>query len=130
EVEGIGDEGVYLRAGPDGLDVREAFGACPPSRFGQHRRGEVYPERRPVPREPCRVTSRLTGAATDVEHTIDRRDRVRVEKASPNRAKVGVELVGEPGPLVALLAVPRVRHVDVGDRLTHTSLSWPRAECM
>src|SRR5205085_41020 len=94
----------------------------PPPSFGQHRLGEVYPERRPVPREPCRVTSRLTGAAADVEHTIGRRDRVRLEKASPDRAKAGVVLVGELGPLVALLAIPGVRHIDVGNRLTHTTL--------
>src|SRR5205823_7828479 len=129
EVEGRGVEGVYLRVGPEELDVREAFGACPPSSFGQHRLGEVYSERRPVPREPCRVTSRLTGAATDVEHTIGRGDRVRFEKASPNRAKVGVVLVGKLGPLIALRAVPGVCHIDVGNRLTHTTLSWPLGEC-
>src|SRR5205814_7312797 len=99
EVEGRGVEGMDLRVGPEELDVREAFLACPPSSFGQHRLREVYPERRAVPREPCCVSSRLTRAATDVEHTIGRGDRVRLEKAVPNRANVGVVLVGELGPL-------------------------------
>ena len=58
-----------------------------------------------------------------------RRDRVRLEEPSPDRSKLRVELVGELRPLLALLAVPGVRHVDVGDRLTHTTLARPRTEC-
>ena len=110
-----GRELVHLGVALHELDVGETLLDGPLARLLEHLRTEVDAERVPVDRGTRRLTGRLAGPATDVEHVLgapDRRGRHHPIGMGADGIVVSL-LVG--GPVVALFAVPGCCHLDIHD---------------
>ena len=119
---------MHLGVGLQERDVGEPLGDRPLTCALEHVRAEIDAERVTVDGRTRRLTCRLAGPATDVEHVLGAPDgRGRHQPVGMGTDGVVVVLLVDR-PVVALVAVPRGGHVDVRD-LGHSITSRGTVPC-
>ena len=119
DVEAARPEVVHLRVGLFETSVRESFGRRQFTSTGEHPRRQIDAERRSINRGARGGPSRLAVAASNIEHIGIARDRGELDEGTlvhGNRAVVPLPVLR---PVVAFVAIPGCRHLDVCDLCRH-----------